>query len=98
MKAKSNKANRLRQPNEQTRTLIELIHAACAGNQSAMQDRVTAILGEDFNDADRIRICARCGQAFWAGRVDMVVCAACAPAWRVARHRARKTTSEAIKE
>lgn len=90
MGAKSNKTNRLRQPSEQARTLIELINSACAGNQSEMQDRVSAIFGEDFNDADRIRICARCGQVFWAGRSDMVVCAACAPAWRVAQHRARR--------
>jgi ribosomal protein S27AE len=90
MQAKSNKANRLREPSEQARTLIELINSACVGNQSDMQERVIAILGEDFNDADRIRICARCGQVFWAGRVDMVVCPACAPAWRVAQHRARK--------
>jgi ribosomal protein S27AE len=93
MKADPNKANRLRQPSEQTRILIELINAACAGNQSEMQDRLLAILGEDFNDADRIRICARCGRVFWAGRVDMVVCAKCASAWRVAQHRARKGRS-----
>ena len=90
MKSKANKANRLREPTEQTRTLIDLINAASAGNQTNMQDRASAILGEDFKDADRIRICARCGQVFWAGRVDMVVCAACAPAWRVAQHRARR--------
>jgi hypothetical protein len=59
-----------------------------------MQDRLTAIFGEDFNDADRIRICARCGHVFWAGRVDMVVCATCAPAWRVAQHRARKVNNK----
>jgi hypothetical protein len=74
--------------------LIEVINAARVGNQSDMQDRMTAIFGEDFNDADRIRICARCGQVFWAGRLDMVVCATCAPAWRVAQHRARKQTKQ----
>jgi hypothetical protein len=93
MKAKANKVNRLRKPSERTWTLIELINSACAGKQSEMQDRLLAFLGDDFNDADRIRICARCGQIFWAGRIDMAVCATCAPAWRVAQHRARKGRS-----
>jgi len=90
MEDKFNKANRLRQPTEQIRTLIDLINSARSESQSEVRERLIAFLGDDFNDGDRIRICDRCNQIFWAGRSDMAVCAACAPAWRVAKHRARQ--------
>jgi hypothetical protein len=91
MKVKPKKAKRLRQPNDQARRLIDLVNAARhAEDQTDTRDRLVEFLGETFTDGDRIRVCLRCGQIFFAGRLDMAVCATCAPAWRTAQHRARK--------